>query len=303
MYQNTKFSDSKVIITPNNIYVSEFERQYAYGYQTNKIPRERKKRTGHETESDFHSNSVYRTRKKVKLLLDANSDTRYFQRLSSFRVLFLTLTFAENITDLQRANRLFKNFIKRLNYNLSLVPRPLNEPYENLRYLTVPEFQKRGAVHYHTIFFKFPKVADTNKFINEIWTHGFTFNETLKDPSHLVNYVTKYFTKSQKDPRYKNQKKFFCSRGIKQPLVSNNQNHNSDIINLLENSTYQKIYQTSSGQNVIYSIYNQHPLIQLLYNEKSIQNPNYRSTHTPDTQLLTNTESSPSQQLLSFNVL
>lgn len=53
---------------------------------------------------------------------------------------FITLTFAENITDVTEANKKFNNWSKCI-----LRKKP------DFKYLCVPEFQKRGAVHYHLI--------------------------------------------------------------------------------------------------------------------------------------------------------
>ena len=59
---------------------------------------------------------------------------------------FMTLTFKDNIQDVKYTNVEFKKFIKRLNYYL------YNEKKQNLKYLAVWEKQKRGAIHYHIIF-------------------------------------------------------------------------------------------------------------------------------------------------------
>jgi hypothetical protein len=53
---------------------------------------------------------------------------------------FITLTFREHITDLDKANILFKQFIQRL-----------RSRWGNFKYLAVIEFQKSGRVHYHMI--------------------------------------------------------------------------------------------------------------------------------------------------------
>ncbi len=51
---------------------------------------------------------------------------------------FLTLTFAENLTDLTIAN-------KKFNVAMKVVRRK----FPDFKYIGVPEFQERGAVHYH----------------------------------------------------------------------------------------------------------------------------------------------------------
>lgn len=51
---------------------------------------------------------------------------------------FITLTFAENITDLDQANNKFHIYTTQI-----------RKRYPAFRYIGVPEFQKRGAIHYH----------------------------------------------------------------------------------------------------------------------------------------------------------
>lgn len=78
---------------------------------------------------------------------------------------FMTLTFKDNIQDVKYTNVEFKKFIKRLNYYL------YNEKKQNLKYLAVWEKQKRGAIHYHIIFFEFPFININD--LQRIWGNGF----------------------------------------------------------------------------------------------------------------------------------
>lgn len=57
---------------------------------------------------------------------------------------FITLTFKENITDLSYANREFHKFTSK-------VSRRCKKLGFEYKYIGVPEFQKRGAVHYHLL--------------------------------------------------------------------------------------------------------------------------------------------------------
>jgi hypothetical protein len=49
----------------------------------------------------------------------------------------------------------------RLNYHIG----------HALKYVSVVEFQKRGAVHYHAVFFNLPFIV--NDELAAIWSHGF----------------------------------------------------------------------------------------------------------------------------------
>lgn len=53
---------------------------------------------------------------------------------------FITLTFKDNITDLHAANKMFNQYISQVR---RVMP--------DFKYVCCPEFQKRGAVHYHLL--------------------------------------------------------------------------------------------------------------------------------------------------------
>lgn len=254
----------KLIVTPNAIHAYQFSKPITYGTQPENIrlrPKRRRKRDlrAGSLPRDYIRNG-WRAKKQIGLILESNTILATFDSGSKYRPLFVTLTFAENVTDLTRANKEFNLFIKRFNYEL----RKTEDPGFTVQYLVVPEFQKRGAVHYHVIFFKFPKLDDTNKFINQVWKHGFTFNTTLSNPQHLKNYVTKYFVKNFLDPRLYGKKHFFYSRGLKKPQVFYNHTNNEAICEQITNSDYEQTY--TNGTNLIqYSLHNNHPLIPLIY--------------------------------------
>ncbi len=135
---------------------------------------------------------------------------------------FLTLTFKENITDSKEANLEFTNFNKRLSYHLYSVNKNV------LKYICIPEFQKRGAIHFHVLYFNMPYIDF--KVIENIWGNGFIFIESVKDNiEDYAKYVAKYINKenSKGESNYDiylekdmlNQKRYFCSRGLKRPVV------------------------------------------------------------------------------------
>lgn len=120
---------------------------------------------------------------------------------------FLTLTFNNennfDITDLKVCNLKVHNFMARLKEN-----------FENLKYLTVPEFQKRGAVHYHLII-NVPFIE--KKLIKRLWKYGFI---KLKDVYYIEgigSYFTKYLTKNSDDERLYGRRSFFTSKNLRRP--------------------------------------------------------------------------------------
>lgn len=270
MYSSIKSSNSKIYLTDNAIHITQYATKHFYGYKRQRAARKKKD----SPKGVYNSLSpIFRARKKIKLIIEANSDQRYFESESQFRPLFVTLTFGQNIADVATANKRFNLFIKRLNYQISLQDKIFNNDPQ--KYVVVPEFQSAGRVHYHIIFFKFPKIYDTNKFISRVWGEGFTFNSTIKSTEHLKNYMTKYFVKSMTDERLKGQKHYFTSRNIKRPQVRINQDENTQIIEYLQATTTPD-YQKSYGQNqnkTTYTLYKNNPLTTFLKMETQHQEP------------------------------
>lgn len=130
---------------------------------------------------------------------------------------FITLTFEENITDLEYANKRFKYFIDKV-----------RRVKKDFKFLCITEFQKRGATHYHlltniniddnTLLYD---QEDNKKFKHiKYWLDGFTSVEVLKnDPKKVIGYIAKYMTKDI-DNRLFNRHRYFYSRNLNKPKVS-----------------------------------------------------------------------------------
>ena len=119
---------------------------------------------------------------------------------------FITLTFKENITDLKVANYEFNKFIKRFDYYLGF----------KTQYTVVVEFQERGAIHYHSIFYNIPNKLDLIE-CTGIWGNG-SFNcKRIDRVKNVGAYMVKYMSKNSDDERLFGQKMYFNSRGLKKP--------------------------------------------------------------------------------------
>lgn len=130
---------------------------------------------------------------------------------------FITLTFKENITDINLANKKFNHFTKCM-----------KRKYPDFKYLGVPEFQKRGAVHYHLLT-NLVKGSDLlplqentdDKYDVKYWNYGFSSVFDLKetdDNFNVVAYICKYFYKDF-DNRLFGRTKVLKSNNLKKPLV------------------------------------------------------------------------------------
>lgn len=143
---------------------------------------------------------------------------------------FFSLTFRKNITDLNYADNEFKKFIKRLKYQYCL---------NDLKYLAVIEFQKRGAIHYHIIC-NLPFIPHEE--LQELWGHGFVWINCIENVDNIGAYIVKYMTKETADKRLQNHKGYLCSKGLKRPLeVSNMSNKNRDLFTFYNNMVNEKI--------------------------------------------------------------
>lgn len=182
-------------------------------------------------------NSFRQTFKKLRYLINNN-----FTGLKN--ELFVTLTYAENMTDTKRLYFDLKNFLKRLRYEY----RHLSK----IDYIIVIEPQKRGAWHAH-ILLKFIDVENIyieNKDMAKIWGFGFVNVRAIstmgvdnigayltayltdlpvdnindkkfdkfKNNIHLKKVNNKYYLKGERLKLYPKGMNFYrCSRGIKYP--------------------------------------------------------------------------------------
>ncbi len=129
---------------------------------------------------------------------------------------FITLTFSDNIIDMNYANKKFRYFIDKI-----------KRVYKDFKYLCVPEFQKRGAVHYHLLTNikindkKLMYKQENNSRYSHVkyWNEGFTSVEEIKgDIKKIVGYIAKYMTKDI-DNRLFNRHRYFYSRNLNIPIV------------------------------------------------------------------------------------
>lgn len=167
------------------------------------------------------------TRWEIARIVDCNFDNK---------TKFLTLTFKKNIQDITIANREFKYFIQRLNYYL------YQTKTQMLKYIATWEKQKRGAIHYHVIFFDFPFIAKEKS--QDLWSHGFIKINRIDVDSkeNRGRYLSKYFGKDLELKEHK-KKAFFKSQNLKMPIEQKLMLTDDILEDLLqENIIFQKEY-------------------------------------------------------------
>lgn len=144
---------------------------------------------------------------------------------------FLTLTFADNVKDIDFANQCFNSW-------LTLIRRS----FIDFSYLCVPEFQKRGAVHYHLLSNlevggEFLPIQNEKKKMYDVkyWKYGFTsaFDLRLADDKFNVSlYVCKYLYKDI-DDRLFGRKKIMHSRNLNLPKVATMLHSNTYVLSII----------------------------------------------------------------------
>jgi len=170
-------------------------------------------------QNEKRDDSLSRTRTKIYQLVNCNHYAH-----GKYPAIFLTLTFAKNITNVKQANIEFNLFIQRLSYHTN----------QKLKYLAVIEFQKRGAVHYHMVC---NLVYVRNKILSKIWKHGFLNIKKLRTDCNIGLYMMKYLGKEANILQHK--KKYWTSKNLNRPIEIID---NEEIINYLTDSNINIIY-------------------------------------------------------------
>lgn len=226
-----------------------------------KIGRQNQCNTNEEQQENNRYKVMIRAKNNIKDIINSNAYSWSDKSHRSVRPKFLTLTFKDNIKDLKIANMEYKKFIKRLNYYIKT---EIDSNYIGVQYVSVVEFQKRGAVHYHVLLFNMPFIKwDV---ILEKWGLGGAYIEGFRDKSNkevsliydeekdcfmsdkteihnIGAYITKtmeYMAKSFDDCRLKGEKCYFTSRNLKKPLVLNDIPKNKKQIEQLASALSEK---------------------------------------------------------------
>ncbi|MFH1030580.1 MAG: hypothetical protein V1770_04965 [bacterium] len=230
------YSRLSLVISGSVFEFYEFAEPIMYGERAK--GRARNKKGGNKDDEESLLSSARRAKRNISRLIRCNAFKWADNDNKPYMPIILTLTFADEIRDIEKANDLFSNFIQRLNYSVNLVERGYfkKEAKKNLlKYSAVIEFQDKnrgGVIHYHIIFYNLPKMAKIYDRLNKIWGKGYFWVGTkpknkkqksfayVKDNDKInkvVKYFTKYITKSFDDARLKSKKKYFNSRELFKP--------------------------------------------------------------------------------------
>lgn len=127
------------------------------------------------------TSSIRRTMRQIRLLVNANvTDPK--------RALWVTLTYAENMTDTKRLYSDFKVFWLRLCRFCK------KQGYGKPEFISVVEPQGRGAWHVHLFLIwehEAPFIPN-NEVMEKLWEHGWTKTKSIKDVDNVGAYFSAY---------------------------------------------------------------------------------------------------------------
>lgn len=208
-------SYNKYILSGKELELYEYEKQCfnrgrPRGYKVN-FDRENLGDSGNDT---------FQQRKFARRKDNAGRSSMAFKRLvqsnlrSGENPVFCTLTFKENRTDVSECAEFFHLFVKRMRYTFG----------KDFRYVAVPEFQKRGAVHYHALLWGLPESIvireRKDRTLAELWGQGFVDLMETDGSGKLATYLAKYMVKAIEDIRLLFHKAYFASRNVFRPVES-----------------------------------------------------------------------------------
>ena len=243
----------KIVYSGDVVEVYEYDKGYLKGYENNNANTGRKIDYKSENYEEHRKQVLQRSKKNLRRLINANVG----QYGKEFTAKFLTLTFKENIKDLDKANYEFEKFIKRLNYHC------FGTKKANLKYTCVVEFQKRGAIHYHVIIYNMPYIKAND--IGNVWGNGFIKINKIDDVDNVGAYVSEYLGQAEKgqgknieDDRLQGKKSYFSSRGLYNPIEITDKKIVEQVATALLNEklTYSATFENEHLGNITYKQYN-----------------------------------------------
>lgn len=204
-----------------------------------------------EKENIIESKNIIRTKLACQRLAKCNS--REWKS-------FITLTYSDNMQDIKQAKTDLYYFTKNI-----------QKKKKDFKYIAIPEFQKRGAIHFHLLTnlsvqdnYIIKPQKDNNKYYDVAhWCKGFTSYEEIEgDIKKIIGYIAKYMTK-ECDSRLFGIRRYTSSQNLVKPIEEfidiESQRHTDYLIEQLEDKEeiYKNSYQDNLGNEVIFKEYKQ----------------------------------------------
>ena len=241
----TTYLSKKRLIVSNTV-VEYYEYDKPYAYNQSPFARQSAPVSAEAQKAEAkRQDNLARTRNTIRRLVECNVSVHGYEPV------FLTFTYAKNERDLKRAHADFSSFIRRFNRAYRI----------RAKYLAVIEFQGRGAIHFHCIFFNLSPTMEyeerRTRSIAKIWSHGFVDIERIRSAKRVGAYVCKYLDKSASDARLLGQNSFLSSKGLLKPQYYRSENKIDSIREKhnIKQVLYSRDYQTENFNGVKYLQY------------------------------------------------
>lgn len=237
----------KLVVSGDIVEYYQYENPIVEGYTNEHLDKKKLGRSVVASDEDKKINRdkvMNRAKRDLRRLINSNIH-KY-----GYPSKFLTLTFSDDVKDVELANYEFKKFIKRLNYEMGI----------KTLYSTVIEFQDkndRGVVHYHTVLYNVPYIPQRR--LSDIWKNGFVWINKIDQVDNVGAYVTKYMSKDNDDERLVGKKCYFNSRGLLKPKEFKNDEEIKSVGSTLNLDCIEPIYSNTfenEHNKVLYRQYN-----------------------------------------------
>lgn len=172
-------TEIKYCINNTGGYIRKISKDFYYDIRSGEV-----KEYNHQaTSRKDNKSSIKRTMSNLRKLINTNI-TDYK------KVIFVTLTYKENMTDPKQ----LYNDVRKFHQKLKIYLKNNNLPYD-FGYISATECQARGAFHQHNLyFFNTPAPYIPNDKLQELWGKGFTKTKSLKNVDDIGMYLTAYLT-------------------------------------------------------------------------------------------------------------
>ena len=201
----------RMIVAGNVIEIYEYEKPICKGFAKRKVGRGNSLHTSQEVKAHNREKTAQRARAVVRRTANANPQLKKF----------LTLTYAENMTDLTKARMDLDKFVKRVKTR-----------YKEFQYIAVVEFQTRGAIHFHLLC-NLPFV-DVND-LATVWRYGFIKINKIDNVDNVGAYITKYMTKENLDNRLIGRKCYSMSKDLNKADIYTKEEDIEEVLECLDN--------------------------------------------------------------------
>ena len=256
-YEPKKLYNCKLIKCGNYLQVYFFKDKHAKnkkGIENNLIKEKNIHRVGEEKYIEFKN--IIRAKLNLQRLVKANEDI--------FKT-FVTLTFEENIRDIKEANKIFNNWLTNIR----------KRKKKDFAFVCVPEYQKRGAIHYHlmtnvdindtSVIIPQKKRTKKTKNLKHLydviyWNKGYSNVFPLSDIDNVTAYITKYMTKDI-DNRLFGSRKYHYSRNLIKP--------SEEILDISEFKDFEYLKKLTNNSELVFSnnYKNSYSLEDVIFNE------------------------------------